>query len=157
MLERCRRAQIKQKDLNLNLETSPAWFWPLQHCILLHRFFGFFFLINFEFFCFEDLPDMLERCRRAQIKDKHLNFNLETSPAWFWPLQPCILLRRFFLLLPSINFEFFCFEDLPDMLERCRTAQIKDKDLNLNLETSPAWFWPLQHCILLHRFFGFFF
>ena len=114
--------------------------------------FWLLFLINFEFFCFEDLPDMLERCRRAQIKDKHLNFNLETSPAWFWPLQPCILLRRFFLLLPSINFEFFCFEDLPDMLERCRTAQIKDKDLNLNSETSPAWLWPLQPCILLHRF-----
>ena len=26
------------------------------------------------------------------------------------------------------------------MLERYRTAQIKDKYLNLNLETSPAWF-----------------
>ena len=36
------------------------------------------------------------------------------------------------------DFEFFCFEDLPDMLERCRRAQIKHKDLNLNLETSPA-------------------
>jgi len=60
-----------------------------------------------------------------------------------------------FLLLPSINFEFFCVEDLPDMLERCRTAQIKDKYLNLNLETSPAWFWPLQPCILLHSIFGF--
>ena len=38
-------------------------------------------LIDFEFFCFEDLPDMLERCRAAQIKDKHLNLNLETSLA----------------------------------------------------------------------------
>ena len=38
-------------------------------------------LTDFEFFCFEDLPDMLERFRIAQIKDKHLNFNLETSPA----------------------------------------------------------------------------
>jgi len=38
------------------------------------------------------------------------------------------------------------------MLERCRTAQIKDKYLNLNSETSPAWFWSIQPCILLHRF-----
>ena len=45
-----------------------------------------------------------------------------------------------FWLLPSVNFEFFCFEDLPDMLERCRRAQMKDKDLNLNLEISPAPF-----------------
>jgi len=43
-----------------------------------------------------------------------------------------------FFLLPSINFEFFCVQDLPDMLEKCITAQIKDKDLNFNLETSPA-------------------
>ena len=52
-------------------------------------------LTDFEFFCFEDLPDMLGRCRRAQIKDKHPNLNLETSPAWIWSLQPCIMLHRF--------------------------------------------------------------
>ena len=84
MPERFRTAQIKDIDLNLNLETSPARFWPLQPCKLLHRFLGqFFFSLNkFRvFFCFQDLPDMLDRCRRAQIKDKDLN--LETSPAWF--------------------------------------------------------------------------
>ena len=40
-----------------------------------------------------------------------------------------------FFLLPSINFEFFFVEDLPDMLERCRTAQIND---------NPSPFGPLN-------------
>ena len=46
--------------------------------------------------------------------------------------------RKMVIITALIDFEFFCFEDLPDMLERCRTAQIKDKHLNLNLETSLA-------------------
>ena len=46
--------------------------------------------------------------------------------------------RKMVIITALIDFEFFCFEDLPDMLERCRTAQIKDKDLKLNLETSLA-------------------
>ena len=48
--------------------------------------------------------------------------------------------RKMVVITALIDFEFFCFEDLPDMLERCRTAQINDKDLILNVETSPACF-----------------
>ena len=62
---------------------------------------------------------MLERFRTAQIKDKDLNLNWETSPEWFWPLQHWILLPRFWdtgWLLPAINFKCFCFPDLSNML-----------------------------------------
>ena len=106
--------------------------------------------INFECLCFEDLPGMLKRWTTAQIKDKDLNLNSETSPAWIWS---CTAVWHTGWLLPSINFECFCFDYLPDVLERCTKAQIKYKDLKLNLETSSAWFWPLQPCILLRRFF----
>ena len=63
--------------------------------------------INFEFFCVQDLPDMLEKCITAQIKDKDLNFKLETSPAWVWPPTALYLGAPLFWLLATINFEFF--------------------------------------------------
>jgi len=121
----------------------PSLFW--SHCIPVP--------CAFNKFCFEDLPDMVERCKTAQIKEKDLNLNWQTCAARFYNFAIfCTTFWDTGWLLPSINFECFCFEDLPGMLERCTTTQIKDKDLNLNSETSPAWIWSLQLCILLHRF-----
>ena len=111
----------------------------LQTCILLTHFIGFCLKQILSFFLFSGPSRYARKVQNST--------NQRQIPKLEFKILSCIILTSttLFFVAPlffasaSNKFRvFFCFEDLPDMLGRCITAQIKDKDLNLNLETSPA-------------------